>query len=129
MIQTFKSGFHNLELKIVGYDEPNNGRMLHVAEFWIDGVNKTDRYFAHGLYLDFELKDYVMDSLDGKFVFIPEEGGGILIEMSTLEKIKLPYKGISTVTFRGSTFTESTLILNHTDQVIQFDLIELKEKV
>ncbi|MBK6525670.1 MAG: hypothetical protein IPG07_09015 [Crocinitomicaceae bacterium] len=85
-------------------------------------------FFKHGLYLDFELKNYTMDSVDGKFIFIPEESGGVLIEMSRLEKIKLPYKGISTVTFRGNSFTDSMLLLNHTDQVIQFDLVDLKER-
>ncbi len=123
-MQTFKSKFHNLELKITGYDEPNNGRMLHVAELWMGGTDQTTKYFAHGLYLDFELTNYCMDSLDGNFIFIPEEGGGVLIEMKSLEKIKLPYKGISTVTFLGNTFTESALILNHTDQVIQFDILQ-----
>jgi hypothetical protein len=127
-MQSFKSKFHNAELKITGYDEPNNGRMLHVAELWIAGVNQTLNFFEHGLYLDFELKNYNMDSPDGKFIFIPEEGGGALIDMSSLEKIKLPYKGISTVTFRGNSFTESTLTLNHTDRVIQFDLVDLKER-
>lgn len=127
-MQSFKSKFHNAELKITGYDEPNNGRMLHVAELWIAVVNQTLNFFEHGLYLDFELKNYNMDSPDGKFIFIPEEGGGALIDMSSLEKIKLPYKGISTVTFRGNSFTESTLTLNHTDRVIQFDLVDLKER-
>lgn len=127
-MQTFKSKFHKAELKITGYDEPNNGRMLHVAEWWIDGVDKTKQFFDYGLYLDFDLKNYIMDSLDGKFIFIPEEGGGILIDTSNWEKIKLPYKGISTVTFRGNTFTESILTLNHTDKVIQFDLVDLKER-
>lgn len=127
-MQSFKSKFHALELKITGYDEPNNGRMLHVAELWINGVNQTVKYFEFGLYLDFELKNYIMDSPNGKFIFIPEEGGGVLIDMSSFEKIKLPYKGISTVTFRGNTFTESALFLNHTDQVIQFDLVDLKER-
>lgn len=127
-MKTFKSRFHNIELKIVGYDEPNNGRMLHVAELWIEGINQTVKYFEYGLYLDFELENYGMDSPDGKFIFIPEEGGGVLIEMNSLEKIKLPYKGISTVTFRGNTFTGSMLTLNHTDRVIQFDLFTLKEK-
>jgi hypothetical protein len=126
-MQTFKSKFHNAELKITGYDEPNNGRMLHVAELWINGVNKTKEFFDYGLYLDFELKNYIMDSLDGKFIFIPEEGGGVLIEMIRLEKIKLPYKGISTVTFRGNTFTESMLTLNHSDMLIQFDLLQRKQ--
>lgn len=127
-MQSFKSKLHTVELKITGYDEPNNGRMLHVAELWIAGVNQTLNFFENGLYLDFELKNYNMDSPNGKFIFIPEEGGGALIDMSSLEKIKLPYKGISTVTFRGNTFTESTLTLNHTDQVIQFDLVDLKER-
>jgi hypothetical protein len=127
-MQTFKSKFHKAELKITGYDEPNNGRMLHVAEWWIDGVDKTKQYFEFGLYLDFELGNYIMDSMDGKFIFIPEEGGGALIEMGSLEKIKLPYKGISTVTFRGNTFTDSALIIDHIDEVIQFDLNDLKER-
>ena len=62
--------------------------MLNVAELWMDGVNQTLNFFKHGLYLDFELKNYIMDSLDGKFIFIPEEGGGVLIEMNNLKKIK-----------------------------------------
>ncbi len=123
MIETLASKHHDIKIELTGWDEPNNGRMLHIADIFINGKNANEKYFKDWNRLDQRLEKYTMDSGDGKFVFIPSESGGFLINGLTYEQIELPYKGISTVTFLGNSFYNNLLLLIHFDEIIIFNLL------
>lgn len=122
MIKTLASTYHDIRIELTGWDEPNNGRMLHMADLFINGQNANEHYFQDWNRLDQRLDNYTMDSPDGKCVFIPWESGGFLIDGLTLGQIKLPYKGISTATFLGNFFHDNLLVLVHLDEVILCNL-------
>lgn len=126
MPEFFKSKFHDIKLVITGTDEPNNGRELWVADIYINGINQTEKYFGNWNWLNWKLDNYVMDSPDGSYVFIPAEGGGFLINTSTLERINLPYNALSTIKFLKNEFTGNALKITYTDEVISVDLHILK---
>ncbi|MES2132579.1 MAG: hypothetical protein V4506_09520 [Bacteroidota bacterium] len=123
MTETLASIHHDIKIELTGWDEPNNGRMLHVADLYINGQNANETYFKDWNRLDQRLEKYTMDSVDGKFVFVPSESGGFLINGLNLEQIKLPYKGISTVTFLGNSFHDNLLLLIHSDEIIIVNLL------
>lgn len=126
MPELFKSKFHDIKLVITGTNEPNNGRELWVADIYMNGINQTEKYFGSWNWLNWNLDNYVMDSPDGKYVFIPAEGGGFLINTSTLERIDLPYNALSTIKFLKNEFTGNALKISYTDEVISVDLHTLK---
>lgn len=123
MKETFSSKYHDIRIESTDWDEPNNGRMLRIADLIINGENANKKYFQDWNRLDQRLEKYTIDSNDGKFVFIPSESGGILINTLTLEKLNLPYKGISTITFLGNSFHDNLLFLIHFDEIIIFNLL------
>lgn len=115
------SKFHDIVVKLNGWDEPNNGRMLHVANIFVNGLLENEKYFGDWNRLDANLDRVTFDSPDGRFVYVPAESGGFLIATSDLKKIKLPYKRISTVTFLGNYFWNNMLIMVHTDEITLFN--------
>lgn len=121
MYSNFESKFHDIKLKITGTDEPNNGRMLWIADIFIDGRNETERYFGSWNRLNEKLDSYVMDSPDGKYIFIPAEGGGFLIDTSTMEKVNLPYKALTTLKFLKNEFSGDALAITYTDEVVNIE--------
>ena len=122
MPEFFKSKFHDIKLVITGSDEPNNGRELWVADIYINGINQTEKYFGSWNWLNWNLENYVMDSPDGKYVFSPAEGGGFLINTSTLERINLPYNALSTIKFLKNEFSTDALIITYSDEVVSIAL-------
>lgn len=66
-----------------------------------------------------------MNSLNGNFVFIPAEGHSFLLDTQQFNKIELPYKPLSTLTFLANSFTENELIISYTDEKLYFNLIDL----
>jgi len=121
MQQNYSSKFHDIKLVITGTDEPNNGRMLWVADIYINAKIETERYFGSWNRLNQNLDNYVMDSPDGRYVFIPAEGGGFLIDTSSLEKVNLPYKALTTIKFLKNEFAGNTLMITYTDEVINIE--------
>jgi len=118
MQQNYSSKFHDIKLVITGTDEPNNGRMLWVADIYINAKIETEKYFGSWNKLNQNLDNYVMDSTDGRYVFIPAEGGGFLIDTSSMEKINLPYKALTTIKFLKNDFAGNTLMITYTDEVV-----------
>jgi hypothetical protein len=116
-----RSKYHNIVVELKGWDEPNNGRMLHIADIFVNGILENNRYFDDWNRLDAKLDQLTFDSPDGAYVYVPAESGGFLINTSSFEKIKLPYKPISTVTFLGNYFRNSILIVTYTDEITLFN--------
>jgi hypothetical protein len=122
----YKSNQGNIDLKIVGYEEPNNGRELHIADLFINGENRSDDYFRNKWNrLNFKLNEFQFESSDLKYVFIPAEGNSFLINTDTLSITYLPYKDVSTVCFMKNEFIEKSLILHYSDEKIVINLNEL----
>ena len=128
MQQNYSSKFHDIKLVITGTDEPNNGRMLWVADIYINAKIETEKYFGSWNRLNQNLDNYVMDSPDGKYVFIPAEGGGFLIDTSSLEKVNLPYKALTTIKFLKNEFTGDTLVITYSDEVVNIETDRLIQK-
>ena len=128
MQQNYSSKFHDIKLVITGTDEPNNGRMLWVADIYINAKIETEKYFGSWNRLNQNLDNYVMDSPDGKYVFIPAEGGGFLIDTSSLEKLNLPYKALTTIKFLKNEFTGDTLVITYSDEVVNIETDRLIQK-
>lgn len=104
----YQSKNRKIELKIIGYDEPNNGRELHIAELYINGKNLSDNYFENKWNrLNFNLDEFQFESPDSKYIFIPAEGNSFVINSNTLSMIKLPYKAFSTGHFKRMNFLKT----------------------
>ena len=128
MQQNYSSKFHDIKLVITGTDEPNNGRMLWVADIYINAKIETEKYFGSWNRLNQNLDNYVMDSPDGRYVFIPAEGGGFLIDTSSLEKVNLPYKALTTIKFLKNEFAGNTLVITYSDEVVNIETDRLIQK-
>lgn len=124
----YESRQGNIELKIVGYDEPNNGRELHIAELWINGKNCNDEYFKNNWNrLNFNLAEFQFESSDLKYIYIPAEGNSFVINTNTLEIISIPYKGVSTVCFKRNEFVNDKIIIYYTDETVEINLTNNKK--
>ena len=121
----YKSTNQQIQIEIIGYDEPNNGRALHVVNLYINGELQNEKYFGNWNRLNENLSEYNMNALNGDFVFIPAEGKSFLIDTINLKKIELPYKALSTLTFKGNKFTESELIIIYSDETINIKFDDL----
>lgn len=119
----YKSKQGNIELKIVGYEEPNNGRELHIAELFINGKNCSDDYFFYKWNrLNFNLDNFQFESNNSKYIFIPAEANSFVIDTSTLSKINMPYKGLSTSCFKKNEFRQNKIIIYYTDEIVEIEL-------
>jgi hypothetical protein len=92
MDNTFKSQFHDIVLKLTGWDEPHNGRLLHNADLKINGKLENIKYFGNWNWLDQRLDKLTLDAPNKRYVYIPAESGGFLIDTTNFNKIQLPYK-------------------------------------
>jgi hypothetical protein len=117
-----KSAFHDITLNLKGLDEPNNGRCLHICDLIINGKNVNERFFGNWNRLNENLDKYQMDSPDCKFIFIPSESGGFLIDTTNHNKTGLPYKALSTLKFSGNSFFKGVLMIIYTDELILFNI-------
>ena len=114
-----KSKFHDIELIEYGVVEPNNGRMLYEVDLKINGEVVTERYFSdhwHHIHL---YSKYEPDSPDGRFFFVPKEGGGFLLDtLNDFAAIGLPYKALSAASYIGNVYFNERLFLVYRDEVM-----------
>lgn len=122
MDNLIKSQFHDIVLVLTGWDEPNNGRLLRTCDLMINGKLENDKYFGNWNRLNQRLDKLSFDSPDKKYVYIPAESGGFLIDTNTLIKIQLPYKRLSTLTFIENYFNNDILVLVYSDEVVKFNI-------
>lgn len=120
----YQSKNSKIELKIIGYDEPNNGRELHIAELYINGKNLSHKYFENKWNrLNFNLNEFQFESPDSKYIFIPAEGNSFVISVNTLSMIKLPYKALSTVYFKKNEFLGNRIKIYYSDETVELNLL------
>jgi|SRR6187402_794148 len=122
MNNTIKLHFHDIVLELTGWDEPNNGRLLRIADLKINGKLENDKYFENWNRLDQQLDKLTLDAPDRMYVYIPSESGGFLIDTTTFDKIVLPYKRLSTLTFIGNFFINDFLVLVYRDELTVFNI-------
>ena len=122
MNKIIRSQFHDIVLELTGWDEPNNSRMLLICDLKINGKLENDTYFGDWNRLDERLDKLSFDSPDQRYVYIPAESGGFLIDTNTLNKIQLPYKALSTITFLENYFENDTLVLVYSDEIIKVEI-------
>lgn len=103
--------------------------MLWVADLFVNNDDVTVKYFGSWNRLNENLDNYVMDSPDGKFVFIPAEGGGFLIDTLSLQKISLPYKELSTIKFLKNEFSGENLYLFYTDENVKIEISNIDNNI
>lgn len=123
MKTSYQSKNHKIELKIVGYDEPNNGRSLYIAELHINGKDCSDQYFENGWNrLNFNLDIFQFESKDSQYIFIPAEGNSFIINTNTLSVIKIPFKALSTIYFEKNEFLEDKITVYYTNEIVVISL-------
>jgi hypothetical protein len=122
-----KSAFHNIELIEYGVVEPNNGRMLYEIDLKINDEVVTDRYFSRGWHHINIYRIYEPDSPDGRFFYVPAEGGGFLLDVpNNFSVIGLSGKALSAAKYIGNLFFSGKMFLVYTDEVVVFDMLTLK---
>lgn len=123
MYNAYKSIAGSIELKIIGYDEPNYGRELHIAELYINNINVTENFFKDNWNrLNYNLENFCFESLNNKYVFIPAESNSFIIDTALMKTYFLPYKSISTVKFQKNEFINNKLIVYYTDEKFEIEL-------
>jgi|GEM_PF-6050188 len=121
-MKSIKSRFHNIELIQHHWDEPNNGRMLWVVDLRINDLLVTERYFGSWNRTDVAEK-YEPDSPDGRYFFVPAEGGGFVLDtLHDFAAIYFRCKGLSAATFLGNVYSNDWLFLVHRHEIILFNL-------
>lgn len=127
---TTKSKFHDIELIEYGVVEPNNGRMLNEIDLKINGELVTQRYFSDNWHHIHLYKEYEPDSPDGRFFFVPKEGGGFLLDtLNNFSVIGLPYKALSAASYIGNAYFNERLFLVYRDEVVVTHLLTQKSTV
>lgn len=129
-MNSVKSKFHDIELIEYGVVEPNNGRMLYEVDLKINGEVVTDRYFDRNWRHTHLYNVYEPDSPDGRFFFVPKEGGGFLLDtLNNFAVIGLPYKALSAAKFIGNAYFNERLFLVYRDEIVVFELLTKKKTV
>ena len=122
-MEKYRSTNGAIEFELIGWDELNNGRMLYIAEIYINGIKSTSQYFNDNWnYLNFKLDQFIFESPNLRYVFIPAEGYSFVINTKTLERIFLPYKGCSTFYFYKNEFIDDILKIYYKDDVVEIGL-------
>lgn len=81
--------FNKITLKITGFDEPNNGRMLHMVSLYVNGEEKTTEYLGNWNRICYDLNRFQFSDSEGRYCFIPAESGWFLIDTRSKKKIDL----------------------------------------
>lgn len=118
------SADNKLKIEFIGWDEPNNGRML-----WVVNVLYTDRYINEVIFhnsgwnkINYQTDKWTINDEEDKFYYIPVEGISKLIVKQDFRIVDLPNQSLSTVRFIGNTFIGKNLIEVFRDQIVITDL-------
>ncbi|WP_375562581.1 hypothetical protein ACE193_08555 [Bernardetia sp. OM2101] len=122
-----------LEIKLLGIEEPNNGRMLWRVEVFYQNKNTNDWIFNKNWNVfNFELDNWVLQDPKNRYYYLPIETNSVLIDIKTLNIHRLPYQGLSTIRFEGNRFEENFLIEKYNDLVVKTNLetlISIESKI
>lgn len=112
----FSSKFHNITFKTIERINPKDGRILRIGNLEINETDLSPKVFAYENHIVYHLDKYVMDSPDGKFVYIPCIRN-FLINCNTMDAIYFPSNPSSETTFIGNSFSANTLIVIYSDAI------------
>jgi hypothetical protein len=112
-----------LEIKFLGVEEPNNGRMLWKVEVFYQNESINDLIFDKNWNVfNFELDNWIIQDSKNRYYYLPIETNSVLIDTKTFKIHRLPYEGLSTIRFKGNEFEEDCLIESYDDRVVKTDL-------
>mgnify|MGYP001351028480 CR=1 FL=1 len=112
-----------LKIELLGWAEPNNGRMLWQANCSFDDKSINQDVFSNNWnYININIDNIQICDDTERYYFIPVEGTAILIDSTLKEIVKLPYVGTSTSSFQSSTFTEEFLIQTYFNSIVLTNL-------
>jgi len=119
----FKSEHHDIQLKLISLEEPNNGRMQWRFQFLVNGKLIDNRFINTDSYLLSNLKDYTFESIDKNYIFIPREYQSVVYDLKRNVFIELSRSSADrNNNYIGNYFTENKLVVNYTREVMIFDL-------
>lgn len=112
------SSDQDLSIALPDCIEPNNGRMLWVAQVYHQGQDITGALFpSNDHYFNFELDHWSLNDTQNRCYYLPSEGSALLIFKEGFRIIRLPYQPLSTLHFWGNLFTAAHLIEIFTHQL------------
>jgi hypothetical protein len=114
---------NRIDLNLVDWIEPNNGRMLHVAKFMVNTEDRTTDYLGNWNWVLFGLTKFQFNDPEKRFCFIPVEAGFVLVDVTSLSKMTYTYP---TISFIGNIFYGDKLLIVCVDGLIITDLKTFK---
>jgi hypothetical protein len=120
---TTEFGGNRIELKVIGDDEPNNGRMLHIVTLTINGKDVTNEYLGDWNRTYYGLGNLNFSDSLNRFCFIPLESKPILINVKTLQIINVGPFG-----YLGNSFFNNFHLLFGRNEILITDLTTYKTK-
>jgi hypothetical protein len=118
----------SLVVDIIGYAEPNNGRVLAKVNVLHNDININEKLFTHNWnFINHRTDKWQLEGFG--YAYIPVEGSAKLIHLNTLNIHTLSYKGISTISFKGNSFGFNKLLEVYDDAIQITDLQTLNVRI
>jgi len=107
-------------MSLIGYDEPNNGRELHIVKIEKNGIDITKKLESKWNRILFNLNKFEFCKSGLNFCYIPFESGGILYNFENSEILQLNYTPILPAyrRFLGNRFSKNQLVVIY-DRLLQ----------
>ena len=120
---TVANDVNHIELKLLDWTAPVNGRMFHIVNFIINDIDTTAEYFEDNNQVLFELTKYQFADPAKRFCFIPAVSSLFLVDIPTLSRIKFGNIGLN---FVGNIFYGDKLLLVFNDYLMIIDLLTFR---
>ncbi|SFE16552.1 hypothetical protein SAMN05518672_104727 [Chitinophaga sp. CF118] len=114
---------NHIEFKLIDWTDPDQGPMMHIVQFIINGVDRTADYLRDGNKVIFGLTKYQFSDPAGRFCFIPASSSLMLVDTDTLNKMNF---GKADFDFVGNIFYGDKHLVVCNDHLIVTDLHTLK---
>lgn len=126
----YKTLKENIKLSIIGYDEPNNGRDLHIVKVEENGIDITKKLEPNWNRILFNLNKFEFCLSELNFCYFPFESGGIVYNFENSKILKLNYKTILPAygKFIGNKFSKNQLIVVYDRLIHMINLNSMKIK-
>lgn len=127
---TYSTKNKKIKLSLIGYDEPNNGRELHIIKVEEEGIDITKKLEPNWNRILYNLDNFEFCTEDSRFCFFPFESGGVLYDTQDKSITSLKYTAILPAYrwFLGNKFSQNQLIVlfNRLIQVVNLSSMEVK---